>query len=115
LLTLPFTQVFGGLEDLQKALYLTLVVVAGVALGANMTPVMLHRRVFGEHVKGRVVRVGHVMIQVVMVAIAVLILGMTVLIFSVVASWTVAVITGAGLAVVLAVLLGVLPNRFEPR
>jgi hypothetical protein len=115
LLTLPFTQVLCGLEDLQKALYLTLVVVAGVALGANMTPVMLHRRVFGEHVKGRVVRVGHVMIQVVMSAIAVLILGMTVLIFSVVASWTVAAIAGAGLAVVLAVLLGVLPNRFEPR
>jgi hypothetical protein len=114
LLTLPFTQVFGGLEDRQKALYLTLVVVAGIALGANMTPVMLHRRVFGEHVKERVVRVGHVMIQVVMAAIAVLILGMTVLIFSVVASWTVGVIVGLGLAVVLAILLGVLPKRLEP-
>jgi hypothetical protein len=114
LLTLPFTQVFGGLEDRQKALYLTLVVVAGIALGANMTPVMLHRRVFGEHVKERVVRVGHVMIQVVMAAIAVLILGMTVLIFSVVASWTAGAIAGAGLAVVLAVLLGVLPKRLEP-
>ena len=58
LLTLPFTQVFGGLDDSQQGLYLGLVVVAGIAVGLNLTPIMLHRRVFGEHVKDRVVRVG---------------------------------------------------------
>jgi hypothetical protein len=114
LLTLPFTQVFGGLDDRQKALYLTLVVIAGVAVGLNMTPVMLHRRLFGEHVKGRVVRVGHVVAQIVIAAIAVLVVGMATLIFSVVVSWTAGIVVAAFLVVVLGALLGVVPTRLDP-
>jgi hypothetical protein len=110
LLTLPFTQVFPSLDDGQKGLYLALVVIAGVAVGVNMTPVMLHRRVFRERRKDSVVAVGHVMIQLVMVAVALLIVGMCALIFSVVADWTAALVTAACLAVVLAVLLGVVPK-----
>jgi hypothetical protein len=115
LLTLPFTQVFAGLDDTQKALYLSLVVVAGIAVGLNMTPVMLHRRVFGQHVKERVVAVGHVVSQVVIAGVAVLVIGTATLIFSVVASWTAGLLVAVGLAVVLGVLLGVMPQRIEPR
>jgi hypothetical protein len=111
LLTLPFTSVFSGLDDTQKALYLSLVLVAGVAVGLNMTPVMLHRRVFGEHVKERVVAVG----QVVIAAVALLVIGTATLIFSVVAGWTAGVLVAVGLALVLGVLLGVMPRRIEPR
>jgi Family of unknown function (DUF6328) len=115
LLTLPFTQIFPTLDDGQKGLYLTLVVIAGIAVGVNMTPIMLHRRVFGAHVKDRVVATGHLLIQVVMAAIALLIVGMSVLIFSVVTSWTAGLVAGAALAVVLAVLLAVVPERLAPR
>jgi len=115
LLTLPFTSVFSGLDDTQKALYLSLVLVAGVAVGLNMTPVMLHRRVFGEHVKERVVAVGHVVSQVVIAAVALLVIGTATLIFSVVAGWTAGVLVAVGLALVLGVLLGVMPRRIEPR
>jgi hypothetical protein len=115
LLTLPFTQIFPSLDDGQKGLYLSLVVIAGIALGVNMTPIMLHRRVFRERKKDRVVAVGHAMIQVVMGAVGLMIVGMTVLIFSVVSTWTAGVIAGASLAVVLGILLGVLPKRLEPR
>ena len=115
LLTLPFTQVFPSLDHAQKGLYLGLVVVAGISLGVNMTPVMLHRRLFREHAKERVVAVGHVAIQVVMAAISVLVVGMGVLIFSVVASWTAGLLAGLGLAVALGVLLGVVPQRLDPR
>src|SRR5215216_4170714 len=73
LLTLPFTQVFADLDDAQKSLYLALVVLAGVCVGVNLTPIMLHRRVFGDHVKERVVKVGHLLSQVVIVGIALLI------------------------------------------
>jgi hypothetical protein len=114
LLTLPFTQVFTTLDDAQQALYLALVVIAGIALGVNMTPVMLHRRVFGAHVKQRVVALGHVMTQVVMAAIALLVVGMTALIFSVVVSWPAGVIAGVALAAALGVLLVVVPWRLEP-
>ncbi len=115
LLTLPFTQIFPKLDDGQKTVYLGLVVIAGIAVGVNMTPVMLHRRVFREHRKDRVVAVGHALIQVVMAAIGVLIVGMAVLIFSVVVSWTAGVVAGLGLAVVLVTLLGVVPRRLEQR
>lgn len=115
LLTLAFTQVFPGLDHAQKRLYLGLVVLAGVAVGVNMTPIMLHRRVFREHVKDRVVSVGHVMIQIVMGAVALLIVGMGTLIFSVVVNWTAGLIAGAFLAVALAILLVFLPVRLQPR
>jgi hypothetical protein len=115
LLTLPFTQVFPGLDHGQKGLYLGLVLIAGVAVGVNMTPIMLHRRVFREHAKERVVAVGHVMIQLVMAAVAVLVVGMGTLIFSVVVGWPAGFVAGGVLAVVLAVLLAALPKRLQPR
>jgi hypothetical protein len=115
LLTLPFTQVFPTLDDGQKGLYLALVVIAGVAVGVNMTPIMLHRRVFRERRKDSVVAVGHTLIQVVMVAVALLIIGMSALIFSVVADWTAALVTAGCLALVLAALLGVVPKVLKRR
>jgi Family of unknown function (DUF6328) len=114
LLTLPFTQVFDGLDDVQKGLYLGLVLLAGVAVGLNLTPIMLHRRVFRDHVKDRVVATGQVLSQVVIAAVALLIVGTSVLIFSVVISWTAGLVAGAALAVVLVTLLGVVPHRLEP-
>jgi ABC-type multidrug transport system fused ATPase/permease subunit len=114
LLTLPFTQVFPRLDQGQKGLYLGLVVLAGVAVGVNLTPIMLHRRVFGDHVKERVVAVGHILSQVVIAAIAVLISGTVTLIFSVVVSWTAGFVAGAGVAVTLATLLGVVPQLLAP-
>jgi hypothetical protein len=99
----------------QQALYLTLVVIAGIALGLNMTPVMMHRRLFGQHEKERVVAVGHVVSQAVIAAVAVLVTGTATLIFSVVESWTAGIWVALGLAVVLGSLLGVLPRRFEQR
>jgi hypothetical protein len=115
LLTLAFTQVFASLDRGQKGLYLALVLVAALAVGLNMLPVMLHRRVFGEHVKQRVVEVGHLVAQAVIVAIGLLVVGMATLIFSVVASWAAGIAVGVVLAVVLVVVLGVLPNRLDPR
>jgi ABC-type multidrug transport system fused ATPase/permease subunit len=115
LLTLPFTQVFAGLDGRQKALYLGLVVVAGLAVGLNLMPVMLHRRVFGKQVKERVVGVGHVVAQIVIAAIAVLVVGMVTLIFSVVVSWGAGIGVAVFLVVVLGALLGVVPKRLDRR
>lgn len=115
LLTLPFTPVFAGLDDGQKALYLSLVVVAGIAVGLNLTPVMLHRRLFGKHVKDRVVAVGQTVSQTVIGAVAALVIGTATLIFSVVVGWTAGLLVALGLAVVLGALLGVMPRRIEPR
>jgi hypothetical protein len=109
LLTLAFTQRFASLADWQQGLYLGLVVVAALALGLNLTPVMLHRRLYGEHVKARVVETGHVVSQVVIGLVALIVTGTTALIFSVVLDATAAVGVTIALVVVLGGLLGVLP------
>jgi ABC-type molybdate transport system permease subunit len=115
LLTLPFTQVFPGLDHAQKVLYLSLVVLSGVAVGTNLTPVMVHRRVFGDHVKDRVVELGHVLSQVVIGAVALLIAGTATLIFSVVAGWAAGLVAGVVLVSVLTALLVGVPTMLTPR
>ena len=55
LLTLPFTERFGDLDAWQERVYLALVLTAGLAIGTTLTPIMIHRRVFGQRVKDRVV------------------------------------------------------------
>lgn len=113
LLTLAFTQRFSQLERWQEYLYLALVAIASVAVGLNLTPVMLHRRLFGEHVKERVVTVGHIVSQVVIALVAVLVTGIAALIFSVVLGTVAAIVVTVVLLVVLALLLGVLPSRVD--
>jgi hypothetical protein len=113
LLTLPFTQVFPSLDHGQKGVYLGLVVLSGLAVGVTLTPIALHRRVFREHDKSQIVRVGQVLSQVVIAAIALLITGVATLIFSVVTSWSVALPIGACVFVILAGLLVGLPTMVK--
>ena len=87
LLTLPFTERFGDLDAWQERLYLALVLTAGLAIGVTLTPIMVHRRVFGQQVKERVVGAGHMFLQVVMGLLALIIVGISTLIFSVVIGW----------------------------
>jgi hypothetical protein len=111
LLTLSFTTTFAGLDGWQKSLYLALVLLAAVAVGVNLAPVMLHRRVFGEHVKERVVQLGHVCSQVVVGAVALLVIGIAALIFSVVINEAAAIVVAIVLVAILGTLLLVIPGR----
>jgi hypothetical protein len=109
LLTLPFTERFQDIDVWQQRLYLTLVLTAGLAIGTTLTPIMVHRRVFGERVKDRVVSTGHALLQVVMVLLALIIVGISTLIFSVVLSWEAAVEVAVASGAVLVTLLVVVP------
>ena len=109
LLTLPFTERFADLDVWQVRLYLALVLVAGLAVGATLTPISVHRRVFGQHVKDRVVAAGHVFMQVVIALLALIIVGIGTLIFSVVRGWPEALVVAVAAAGVLAALLIGLP------
>lgn len=109
LLTLPFTQKFGDLDVWQERLYLALVLTAGLAIGVTLTPIMVHRRVFGQHVKERVVGAGHLFLQVVMALLAFIIVGISALIFSVVLGWEEAMVVAVVAGAVLVALLLVVP------
>ncbi len=109
LLTLPFSFRFGELDAWQVRLYLAIVVVSALAVGVTLVPIGVHRRVFRQHVKDRVVATGHLLTQVLIALLAAIIVGITTLIFSVTLGWTPALVVAASATVVLTVLLLVIP------
>jgi hypothetical protein len=111
LLTLPFQQRFAGLSDLQEAVYLGLVVLAALVVAQVLTPIAIHRRLAGEHVKGKLVSSAHLAMQAVLVSLSVLVVGTTMFIFDVVVGGAAALVVGAALGLVLVVLLVVVPRR----
>jgi hypothetical protein len=115
LLTLPFQNKFADLDDLQRRWYLALVVVAGLTTALVLAPVAVHRRVSGQHVKGRLVEVAHRLAQAALGFVALLVVGITAFIFDVVVDRTGALIVGALMAVVALLLLVALPHRLVDR
>jgi SNF family Na+-dependent transporter len=109
LLTLPFTTKFPSLDGFQQTLFLVLVVVAALTTAVVITPVAVHRRISGEHVKERLVKTAHRLVGVGLTLLAALVTGIVVLIFDVVVDRTTALVMGAAVAVVLAGLLVALP------
>ena len=103
LLAVAFQPRFTGLDTYQLALYLVLVALVGLATALGLTIVMLHRRYFGKHQKGRVVHIGNRLLLLHLGVVAVLVAGVTGLIFDFVLS------RAAGLtALLIALLLGLL-------
>jgi SNF family Na+-dependent transporter len=111
LLTLPFTTKFASLDRFQEILYLVLVIVAALTTAVVITPVAVHRRISGEHVKERLVGTAHRLVGVGLTLLAMLVTGIVVLVFDVVLDRTTALVTGAVVAVILAGLLVALPLK----
>jgi hypothetical protein len=109
LLTLPFSARFATLDVWQVRLYLAIVVVAALAVGVTLVPIIVHRRLFGEQVKDRVVATGHVLSQTVTALLALLLVGIVTLVFSATLGWGPALVAGAAACVVLLLLLVVAP------
>jgi len=115
LLTLPFTSRFPDLDAFEEDLYLALVLLAGLTLALLLTPVAIHRRLFGEHVKGRLVTAAHRLMVAALAAVALLITGNVTLIFHVVVGATAAYVAGGLVLVVVTGLLLVVPVLMLPR
>jgi hypothetical protein len=111
LLTLPFQQRFTDLSDAQEATYLVLVVLATLVTAAVLTPIAIHRRLAGRHVKERLVRAGSVAMRVVLLLLGLLLTGTVAFVFDVVLSTGPAVLAGVLMALLLASLLLVVPRR----
>jgi hypothetical protein len=111
LLTLPFTPAFRDLDQLQRGLYLTLVLLAGLITILVLTPVATHRRLSGEHVKERLVLAAHRVVTVVLGLLSALVVGMVVLIVDIAVGRAAALATGAVTSAVVVVLMVLLPAR----
>jgi len=110
LLTLPFQSAFGELDSFQRGLFLALVVVAAVTTLFIVMAVSVHRRLSGQHIKGRVVGAAQVGLLAAVTGVALLVVGMATLIFDVVVDRTAALVVGGGVALLAVVLLAVVPQ-----
>jgi hypothetical protein len=94
LLTVAFQPRFADLEPYQVATYLTLVVVAAIATALALAPVALHRALFQRRAKSAMVRVANRMLKITLVAVALTLIGATMLVFDVVLGLTAGIIVG---------------------
>ena len=110
LLAVAFQPRFEDLDAYQLTLYLILVSLAGLATVIGLAPVTLHRTLFRRQVKERVVRTGNRLLIAHLVVVALLVVGVTSLIFDWALSrtaWIIALVVGA---IVLVVFWIVLPR-----
>ena len=81
LLAVAFQPRFVELDGYQLGLYLVLVVLAGLATVVGLAPVTLHRALFRRQAKDRVVRTGDRLLIANLVVVALLLVGVTSLVF----------------------------------
>ena len=104
LLTLAFQSRFTELDNYQIVLYLALVAAAVVATALAVSPVSLHRALFGRRAKRRLVTLSNRLLKVTLLVVALTITGTAMLIFDVVVGRSAGILAG-GLAAALAVVL----------
>ena len=75
LLILPFQSRFADLDDHQRTVYLTLVLVCVATTGLLVAPVALHRALFRKHLKRSVVTGGDLMARAGLVLLAIALAG----------------------------------------
>jgi hypothetical protein len=115
LLAVAFQQRFEELDAYQLTLYLVLVALAGLATIIGLAPVTLHRTLFRHQVKERIVRTGNRLLIAHLAVVALLVLGVTTLIFDFAVSRAAGIIAFVVGAVVLVLLWVVLPRLQEAK
>ncbi|WP_295120067.1 DUF6328 family protein [uncultured Leifsonia sp.] len=115
LLAIAFQQRFGGLTPFQVGFYLVLVTLAAGCTALGLAPVALHRRLFRHHEKAQTVSIANRMLRITLGLVALLTSGVVFFVFDVTLGLVAAVIAGAGILVVLALLLLVLPANVLSR
>jgi O-antigen/teichoic acid export membrane protein len=85
LLSLPFQSRFDRITDVQRDVYLAVVVLSLVATALLLAPVSMHRLVFRLHERRALVRVAGIVAQAGLVTLGLALTGVALLIFDVVA------------------------------
>jgi amino acid permease len=115
LLTLPFQTRFSTLSQAKVDVYLALVIVACITTVLALAPVSLHRLLFRQGVKERMVHIADIILRCTLAGVASVLVGTVLLIFSVVAGLPVALAAaGFTLIVVVGVWVAV-PSLAHPR
>jgi len=118
LLTLAFQSRFTELDQYQVVLYLALVSAAVLATALALSPVSLHRALFGRKVKPQLVTASDRLLKVTLVVVSLTLVGTAMLIFDVVVGRSAGLIAGilaATIAISLWVVLPTLARKYLSR
>jgi hypothetical protein len=115
LLTVAFQQRFTQLMGYQVATYVTLVILAATTTVLGLAPVSLHRVLFRQHEKRRIVAIGNVLLVVELALVSLLTGGVALFILDVAVNLTLGLVAGFGMFVLLIGLLIVLPHAAKHR
>jgi hypothetical protein len=109
LLTLPFTQKFGTLDDLQRDSYLAVLAGAVLATGLIIAPVAFHRTLFRQGEKEWLVNAANWAARAGLAALALTMSGVVFLVFDVVTSRTAGIVAGSVALLFFTLLWGAFP------
>jgi len=110
LLTVAFQSRFADMEAHQVVIYLVLVATAAVTTALGLAPVSMHRQLFRQRAKDRVVKAANRILQLTLVGVALTLTGTVTLLFDVVVGLTAGIIAGAVMLVVLVALWFAVPG-----
>lgn len=114
LLTLPFHNSFGDLDGFQRNTYLALVLLAATTTACVLAPISVHRRIFRQRRKERLVQFGHRLARVVLGLTGALLAGTTFFIFDVVLARAEALVVGGVMLALVTTALLVAPLAMGP-
>lgn len=115
LLAAVFQSRFSDLDDYQKGVYASLVVVTILTTVMGLAPVSLHRILFRQHAKATIVGATDRFLQVTMAGVAVTLAGTAMLIFDFVFGRAGGIVAGVGVLLVVTLLWVVVPRRLRSR
>ncbi|HUG50609.1 MAG TPA: DUF6328 family protein [Terrimesophilobacter sp.] len=110
LLTLAFQQRFQDLDAYQVTVYVVLVLLAAVSTSLGLTPVALHRGLFRQHEKQKIVIIGNRLLKTTLAVVSVLTAGVVLFVLDVVVGRAAGVIAGAATFVFLGIMLALMPR-----
>jgi hypothetical protein len=118
LLTIAFQERFTSLDRYQVTLYVILVIAAAATTVLGLAPVSLHRQLFRQRAKDRIVILANSILRYTLVGVAFVLTGTLTLILDVVVGRAAGVAAGLGSLVALAIVWFVIPltgRRMEMR
>ncbi len=110
LLAIAFQERFSDLDSFQLTVYVTLVLLAAVTTALGLAPVGLHRGLFHQRQKVRMVSIGDALLVADLVLVSLLTGGIAFFIVDVVVGRPTAIAAGCGIYGLLLVLLVALPR-----
>lgn len=114
LMTLPFQAQFEQTNVFEKTFYVVLLAFSALLSALILTPVAIHRKLFGKHVKAATVAQGHRIVKIALIGVGVMVSGCVAFIVDVLMGWQMMLVIGGAVLVCTLFLLVILPRLLKP-